>query len=47
MQSDADGDGKISESEAPQQMVNQFARVDQNSDGFLDEAEILVKLQCT
>ena len=40
MQSDADGDGKISESEAPQQMVNQFARVDQNSDGFLDEAEI-------
>lgn len=40
MQSDADGDGKISESEAPQQMANQFARVDQNSDGFLDEAEI-------
>lgn len=40
MQSDADGDGRISEAEAPQQMVNQFARVDQNGDGFLDESEI-------
>ncbi len=40
MQSDVDGDGKISESEAPQQMVNQFARVDLDSDGFLDESEI-------
>ncbi|MDA9764608.1 EF-hand domain-containing protein [Opitutales bacterium] len=40
LQADADGDGKISESEAPQQMANQFQRVDQDSDGFLDEAEI-------
>ena len=40
MQSDTDGDGKISESEAPQQMRNQFARVDQDGDGLLDEAEI-------
>ena len=40
MQSDTDGDGKISKSESPPQMANQFPRVDQDSDGFLDQSEI-------
>ena len=40
LQSDTDGDGKISQSEAPPQMASQFTRLDRNNDGFLDESEI-------
>ncbi|MCZ6671658.1 MAG: EF-hand domain-containing protein [Verrucomicrobia bacterium] len=40
MQSDSDGDGRISESEAPQQMQRRFAQIDLDSDGYLSEEEI-------
>ena len=40
MQSDQDGDGKISKDEAPEFMQSFFDRVDTNADGFLDESEI-------
>ena len=40
MQSDQDGDGKISKDEAPEFMQQFFDRVDANADGFLDETEI-------
>ena len=37
---DKDGDGKISKDEAPEQMQRFFDRMDGNSDGFIDKAEI-------
>lgn len=37
---DADGDGKIQESEAPGQMKQFFGMIDSNGDGSLDEAEL-------
>jgi len=37
---DADGDGKIQESEAPEQMKQFFGMIDSNGDGSLDEAEL-------
>jgi HlyD family secretion protein len=40
MQSDQDGDGKISKEEAPEYMQSFFDRVDGNGDGVLDESEI-------
>ncbi|MFV1964212.1 MAG: HlyD family efflux transporter periplasmic adaptor subunit [Pirellulaceae bacterium] len=40
MQSDQDGDGKISKDEAPEFMQSFFDRVDGNGDGFLDKNEI-------
>lgn len=40
MDSDKNGDGKISKDEAPEFMQNFFDRVDTNADGFLDKAEI-------
>ena len=40
MQYDSDGDGKISKSEAPEQMQTFFDRMDPNKDGFIDAAEI-------
>lgn len=40
---DTDGDGKISEEEAPDQLKANFAFVDSNADGSIDikEAEII------
>jgi Ca2+-binding EF-hand superfamily protein len=40
MQSDSDGDGKISMNEAPAQMQSRFAQADQDGDGLLDDTEI-------
>ena len=37
---DKDSDGKISKEEAPERMKENFARMDANSDGFIDEAEL-------
>jgi hypothetical protein len=37
---DADGDGKLSMEEAPPFLKKQFAKIDTNSDGFLDKAEL-------
>jgi Ca2+-binding EF-hand superfamily protein len=37
---DEDGDGQISEEEAPEFLKKHFAKLDANSDGFLDEAEL-------
>jgi len=42
MQSDKDGDGKLSAEELPPQFVEIFPAIDTNKDGFLDQAEILV-----
>lgn len=39
-ESDADGDGKLSSDEAPEWMQNAFDRIDANSDGFVDQAEL-------
>lgn len=39
MDSDKDGDGKVSKDEAPEQMRQWFDRIDTNSDGFIDRAE--------
>ena len=39
-EADANGDGKLSKEEAPERMRENFDRVDTNSDGFVDEAEI-------
>lgn len=39
MQSDADGDGKVSKAEAPERMARFFDRVDTNSDGYIDADE--------
>lgn len=40
MQSDANGDGKISKDEAPEKLQTRFDRLDANRDGFLDQAEL-------
>ncbi len=42
MQSDKDGDGKLSAEELPPQFVEIFPAIDTNKDGFLDQTEILV-----
>ena len=39
-QHDKDGDGKISRSEAPERMKSFFDRIDTNSDGMIDAAEV-------
>ncbi|HUQ68169.1 MAG TPA: hypothetical protein VM165_01525 [Planctomycetaceae bacterium] len=39
MESDKDGDGKVSKEEAPEQMAQFFDRMDANSDGFIDADE--------
>ncbi len=39
-QLDADGDGKLSESEAPEFLKANFSRIDANGDKFIDEAEM-------
>jgi Ca2+-binding EF-hand superfamily protein len=40
MRADTNGDGKISEEEAPPQLKKHFAKLDTNGDGFLDKSEI-------
>jgi len=40
MRADADGDGKISEEEAPPQLKRQFSSIDTNGDGYLDKNEL-------
>ena len=40
MDSDADGDGKVSKDEAPEFLKSFFDRVDGNGDGFLDKSEM-------
>ena len=40
MQMDKDGDGKISREEAPERLGQMFDRLDANSDGMLDKAEM-------
>jgi hypothetical protein len=40
MESDSDGDGKISKDEAPEMMRRRFDRMDANGDGFIDKDEI-------
>ena len=40
MQADTNKDGKISKEEAPERMRDGFDRIDTNSDGFLDKAEM-------
>jgi Ca2+-binding EF-hand superfamily protein len=42
---DADGDGKISKEEAPPMMKENFGRIDTNSDGFVDAAEVRQMLE--
>ena len=37
---DKDGDGKLSREEAPERMQQFFDRIDKNSDGFVDAAEM-------
>jgi collagen type III alpha len=39
MAADADGDGKISKEEAPEQIQQFFDRIDTNSDGYIDSRE--------
>ena len=40
MQFDTDGDGKISQAEAPSFLADRFGDMDKNSDGFIDQAEV-------
>lgn len=40
MKADKNGDGKISEDEAPQRMKRGFERMDKNGDGFVEKSEI-------
>jgi collagen type III alpha len=40
MSFDKNGDGKLSREEAPEWMQSFFDRVDTNSDGFIDRAEM-------
>ncbi len=42
MQSDKDGDGKLSAEELPPQFAEIFPAIDTNKDGFLDQNEILL-----
>jgi Ca2+-binding EF-hand superfamily protein len=44
-QADANGDGKLSQDEAPERLKEQFARIDANQDGLLDEQELRRALQ--
>ncbi len=39
-QADTDGDGKISKEEAPERLQANFDRIDENTNGFIDENEI-------
>lgn len=39
-QMDKDGDGKLSKDEAPERMRENFARIDANSDGKIDDVEL-------
>gem|GEM_PF-1687712 len=39
-EADTNGDGKLSKEEAPERMRENFDRVDTNSDGYVDEAEV-------
>jgi hypothetical protein len=39
-ESDADGDGKLSRSEAPERMVKRFDQMDTDGDGFVEKAEL-------
>ena len=38
---DGDGDGKISRAESPARMLNDFAQIDTNGDGYLDLQEMI------
>jgi Ca2+-binding EF-hand superfamily protein len=40
LQADKDGDGKLSEDEAPSALKRQFEQIDKNGDGFLDTDEL-------
>lgn len=40
MEADANGDGKLSKDEAPEALRQRFDRMDQNSDGFIDQNEL-------
>lgn len=40
MESDEDGDGKISRDEAPERLSRAFDRIDANGDGFIDRSEL-------
>lgn len=40
LQSDSDGDGKLSQEEAPAALKRQFEQLDKNTDGFLDADEL-------
>jgi len=40
MESDADGDGKISRDEAPRQLQQRFDQMDANGDGFIERQEM-------
>ncbi|MGI9239251.1 MAG: hypothetical protein ACR2RV_00530 [Verrucomicrobiales bacterium] len=40
LESDADGDGKLSREEAPERMKDRFDTMDSNGDGFIEKAEI-------
>jgi len=42
---DADGDGKISRSEARGRLKQRFDEIDKNSDGYLDESELTTALR--
>lgn len=44
-QADADGDGKLSFEESPPRLQENFDLIDTNKDGFLDDQEILQRLQ--